>query len=94
MKKLYFCMFDVYISLPSWPNIIALLAAADRERFSAFGVDRWVQISSHLNCAVLYAVQSNIEYTLVRATDLNNVHCCTGYSRTIICTVVRTEVIP
>jgi hypothetical protein len=44
------CMFDVivlfYISLPSWFNI-KLCTMVDRERFSVFRVDHWVQKSGH-----------------------------------------------
>jgi hypothetical protein len=43
-------MFDViilfYISLPTWSNII-LCTMVDRERFSVFRVDHWVQKSGH-----------------------------------------------
>jgi hypothetical protein len=45
-------MFDVimlfYICLLIWPNINTLWTTADRERFSVFRVDHWVQKSGHL----------------------------------------------
>jgi hypothetical protein len=47
---LYFYRFDVimlfYISCPSWSNI-TLCTMVDRERFSAFRVDHWVQKPGH-----------------------------------------------
>jgi hypothetical protein len=50
---MYFYMFDVimlfYISLPSWYNI-KLCTTVDRERFSVFRVDHWVQKSGHPWC--------------------------------------------
>jgi hypothetical protein len=42
-----------YISLPSWSNI-KLCTMVDRERFSVFRVDHWVQKSGHPCCNVTW----------------------------------------
>jgi hypothetical protein len=53
MKQLYLYMFDVimlfYICLLIWPNINTV----DRERYSVFRVDHWVQKSGHLSPKLL-----------------------------------------
>jgi len=51
MKRLYFHMSDLimlfYISLSGWPNINKLFTI-DREKFSVFRLDYWIQNSGHL----------------------------------------------
>jgi hypothetical protein len=42
----------IYISLPGWSNI-KLCTMVDRERFSLFRVDHWVQKSGHPCSAML-----------------------------------------